>query len=164
MILTGTWLEKGFQTGCNMKLVSEPSSSKLWLWERASATISPQKKCLFPLLAPSRKVGKRGSNWRWEKIREYSLLRPAAQNFITIKECCSFQHFGEKEYHSHAHAVTIYSGSTWTCMNQNTSVSCQISFIQTIEWTIFHYKKWNLNRQSTGFETVFLYFRRQVWV
>lgn len=93
-----------------------------------------------------------------KKIKEYGLLRPAAQNLI-IKECCSFQHFGE-EYHSHAHVVTVYSGSTWTCMNQNTSVSCHISFIQTIEWTIFHYKKLNLNRQSTGFETVFLYFRR----
>lgn len=33
----------------------------------ASATISHQEKCLFPLLAPSRRVEKRASNWRWEK-------------------------------------------------------------------------------------------------
>lgn len=46
-----------------------------------------------------------------KKMKEYGLPRPAAQNLITIKECCSFQHFGEKEYRSHVHVVTIYSGS-----------------------------------------------------
>lgn len=46
--------------------------------------------CLFPLLAPSSKVGKRGSDWRWGKKWSNAFSRPEAQNFITIKECCRF--------------------------------------------------------------------------
>lgn len=58
---------------------------------------------------------------------------------------------GEKEHHSHtkAHVVTIYSGSIWTCMNQNTSVSHHISFIQTTEGTIFPHKKLKLSSKET---------------
>lgn len=55
----------------------------------------------------------------------------------------------------------------WTCMNQNTSVSCHISFIQTTEWTDFHYKQLNLKRQSTGFEIVLPLYKatlKNVWI
>lgn len=156
--------QKGFQTGCNMKLVSVPCSSKLGLWERGFCNHLPPGEMSFPIISSFKKSGGKGQQLEMEKkMEEYAFPMPAAQNVITVKEYCSFQHCGEKEYHSRAHVVTIYSGSTWTCTNQNTSVSCHISFIQTIEWTIFHYRKLNLKRQSTGFEIVFLYFRRQMW-
>lgn len=165
-ILTSTWLEKGFQAGwtwscclCHVHCLCCPYLS--CVVRKGLLQWFPPGEKPFPIISSSKKRGGKGQGLEIEK--NAGVCSSKAQNLITVQECCSFQHFGEKEYHSHAHIVTIYSGSTWTCMTQNTSVSCHISFIQTIAWTIFHYKKLNLKRQSTGFEIVFLYFRGQLW-